>query len=154
MACSAYICNTVSHSRNRFFRFRMLFQTIACCFIYYFLRNWVSQFLKKFLFCLQASSIIAFFTTDICHRYVKPLNTKVFDTHIGHHEGGYHNPSSCLTMALIHVFQILFENKVCGVKYQHFYNKIVNKISLQIWSSYSASWSLMTKHFYYSDSKH
>ena len=30
-------------------------------------------------------------------------------------------------MALIQVSQILFETEVCGVKWQHFYNKIVNK---------------------------
>ena len=41
-------------------------------------------------------------------------------------------------MVLTQISQILFESEVCGVKWQHFHNKIVNnfKILLQIWSSY------------------
>ena len=30
-------------------------------------------------------------------------------------------------MALIHVSQISFESKICGVKWRHFYNKIINE---------------------------
>ena len=36
------------------------------------------------------------------------------------------------------ISQILFESEVCGVKWQHFHNKIVNNVTIlsQIWSSY------------------
>ena len=47
-------------------------------------------------------------------------------------------------MTLMQVSLILFEREVCGVKWQHFYNIIINKISLQIWSSYLAISSFMT----------
>ena len=34
------------------------------------------------------------------------------------------------TVALIHVSQISFDNEVCGAKWRHFYNKIVNNSSI------------------------
>ena len=41
-------------------------------------------------------------------------------------------------MALIQVSQISFESEVHGVKWRHVYDRIINKISLQICSSYLA----------------
>ena len=35
-------------------------------------------------------------------------------------------------MAFIRIFQISFESEVCGVKWRHFYNKIVNKSGIVI----------------------
>ena len=35
--------------------------------------------------------------------------------------------SNCFQMALIQVYQLPFESEVCGIKWWHFYNKIINK---------------------------
>ena len=44
-----------------------------------------------------------------------------------------------LQTALIQISEISFASEVCGIRWRHFYDKIVNKIPLQIWSSYLAN---------------